>query len=49
VREDLLEAADDLDWLSARLSDYPDGRVQLLLRLTPLRHLDITAWMVADD
>jgi hypothetical protein len=49
MRADLLEAADDLDWLSARLSDHQDGRVQLLSRLTALRHLDIIALMVADD
>jgi hypothetical protein len=49
MRADLLEAADDLDWLSVRLSDHQDGRVQLLSRLTALRHLDIIALMVADD
>ena len=46
VREDLNAATDDLEWLTATLSDHQQQEVRLLGRLTSLRLLDILAWMI---
>jgi hypothetical protein len=46
VREDLTAAAEDFEWLTTRLCDDQDPRVQRLGRLTSLRLLDILAWLI---
>jgi hypothetical protein len=49
VREDLNAAVDDFEWLTARLCDHQEARVQRLGRLTSLRLLDILARMIGDS
>jgi Family of unknown function (DUF6308) len=49
VREDLVDGAEELNWLSQRLCDQPATEVQRLGRLTSLRLLGILAWTVGDS
>jgi hypothetical protein len=48
VREDLIAAADDFEWLAKRLSEDQRPELQRLGRLTRLRLLDILAWTLGD-
>ncbi len=48
VREDLIAAVDDFEWLTGRLNEDENPAVRRLGRLTSLRLLDILAWMISD-
>lgn len=49
ARRDLIDAADEFAWLSARLRDDDEARVRRAGKLTELRLLDIIAWQLGAD